>query len=193
MKIIVGLTLAFMLLISMAGIGTWAYFSDVETSAGNQMTAGTLDLKTDDEDGVTKTLSATNMKPGDTVGPETITLKNTGSVAGASLDLSFIYIESDGSPNPTNMTADATAAMLGVTTLNYGGSSILPALPAGDTNGNGWIDMQDIAGTDLSGQSGIAASPASKDFEIAVQLRTETGNDFQADGVTITMTFTLNQ
>ena len=27
----------------------------------------------------------------------------------------------------------------------------------------------------------------------AVQLRPETGNDFQADGITVTMTFTLNQ
>jgi predicted ribosomally synthesized peptide with SipW-like signal peptide len=36
MKRILGLTIAFMLLIGMASIGTWAYFSDVETSTSER-------------------------------------------------------------------------------------------------------------------------------------------------------------
>ncbi len=190
MKKIIGLTIAFMLLIGMSGIGTWAYFSDVETSTGNQLTAGTLDLKTDDFDGVSQTLLATNMKPGDTVGPETIILKNTGSVGGSSLDLVFSYVDSDGSPNPVDKTANDTAAMMEVTVLNYDGSSLLGSVS--DNNTNDYKDIFDLMKEDLSGQSGINAS-ASKDFEIAVFLRTETGNDYQADGITVTMTFTLNQ
>jgi len=193
MKKILGLTIAFLLLIGMTGIGTWAYFSDVETSTGNQMTAGTLDLKTDDVDGVSQTLFATNMAPGDTVGPETITLKNTGSVDGLTLDLAFSYVENDGSPNPVDKSADETAAMLEVTVLNYGGLSLLCDDDVINGNGNGWKDIQDLTTSDLSGQSSIDAS-TSKDFQIAVQLRgVETGNDFQADGITVTMTFTLNQ
>jgi len=190
MKKILGLTVAFMLLIGMAGIGTWAYFSDVETSTGNVLTAGTLDLKTDDVDGVSQTLLATNMAPGDSVGPEIITLKNTGSVAASSLDLAFSYVESDGGTNPINRNANDTAAMLEVTALNYGGSSILGSIS--DGNSNLYKDIEDLKNADLSGQSGIGAS-ATKDFEIAVVLRAETGNDFQADGITVTMTFTLNQ
>jgi len=103
----------------------------------------------------------------------------------------FAYIESDSTPNVVNMSADATAAMIEVTTLNYGGASILGSVF--NTNATAWIDIQDLAAADLSGQSGIAASPGTKDFEIGVLLRTETGNDFQADGINITMTFTLNQ
>ena len=61
MKRILGLTIAFMLLTGMTGIGTWAYFSDVETSTGNVLAAGTLDLKTDDEDGVSQTLFVLNI------------------------------------------------------------------------------------------------------------------------------------
>jgi len=80
MKTIIGLTIAFILAVGMIGVGTFAYFSDTETSAGNQLTAGTLDLKTDDADGVSETLYATNLAPGDTVGPSTIQLKNSGSV-----------------------------------------------------------------------------------------------------------------
>ena len=190
MKRIIGLTIAFMLLIGMTGIGTWAYFSDTETSAGNQLTAGTLDLTTNDANGVSQTLLATNMAPGDTVGPETITLKNTGSVTGATLDLAFTYIESDGSPNPTNMTADATAAMMEVTMLNYDISNLLSSVS--DGNSNSYKDIEDLKNADLSSLSGIDAS-TTRDFEISVQLRTETGNDFQADGITVTMTFTLNQ
>jgi len=191
MKKIIGLTIAFMLLIGMTGIGTWAYFSDVEASTGNQMTAGTLDLKTNDADGVSQTLFVTNMAPGDTVGPETIILKNIGSVDGSTLDLAFSYIENDGSSNLVDKTEDETAAMLEVKVLNYGGSSLLGSI--NDGNGNGWKDIQDLTTSDLSGQSGIGAAPASKVFEIGVMLRTETGNDFQSDGITVTMTFTLNQ
>jgi len=189
MKKILGLTIAFMLLISMGGIGTWAYFQDTETSTGNVFAAGTLDLKTDDVDGVTQTLYASNLKPGDNVSGS-ITLKNSGSVAGSSLDLAFSYVESDGSPNPAPMSADATAAVIELTTLNYGGSSLLGSVS--DDNINGYKDVEDLKNADLAGQTGIDAS-ATKDFTITVQFRGDAGHDFQSDGINITMTFTLNQ
>ncbi len=74
MKKIIGLTIAFLLLIGMVGIGTFAYFSDVEIVSSNQLSAGTLDLKTNDADGVSQTLYAINMAPGNTVGSQTISL-----------------------------------------------------------------------------------------------------------------------
>ncbi|MFC2022206.1 TasA family protein [Chloroflexota bacterium] len=190
MKRILGLSIAFVLLISMTGIGTWAYFSDVETSTDNVFAAGTLDLKTDDVDGVSQTLLATNIEPGYTVGPETIILKNIGSVGGATLDLAFSYEESDSSPNPADMSANATAAVIEVTTLNYDGSSLLGSVS--DNNTNGYKDVEDLKNADLSGQSGIAAS-ANKAFEIAVKLSNSADKNFQADGINVTMTFILNQ
>ena len=179
-----------MLSLGISGIGTWAYFSDVETATGNQLAAGTLDLKTDDVDGVTQTLFATKMAPGDAKASENITLKNTGSLAGTTLDLVFSYVENDSSPNPVDRNADDTAANIEVTALNYGGSSLLSSVS--DNNSNEYTDVEDLKNADLSGQSGIDPS-ASKDFEIAVTLRAETGKDLQADGIDITMTFTLNQ
>ena len=190
MKRIVGLAIALILLVGMCGIGTWAYFSDVETSASNELTAGTLDLKTDDVDGVSQTLLAINMAPGDTVGPQTITLKNTGSVEGLTLDLAFSYVESDSGTNPVNMSADATAAVLEITTLNYGGSDILTSVS--DINTNSYKDIEDLKNADLTGQTGIDAS-GTKDFDIAVQFRGDVGHEFQSDGINITMTFILNQ
>ncbi|MFC1965527.1 TasA family protein [Chloroflexota bacterium] len=191
MKRILGLTIAFMLLIGMVGIGTWAYFSDVETSTGNVFTAGTLDLKTDDVDGVSQTLLAVNLEPGGVVGPETIILKNTGSLGGSTLDLSFTYAESDSSPNPADISADATAAFIEVTALNYDGFNLLSSNVT-DNNTNGYKDVEDLKNADLSGLGGISAS-SSKEFDIAVLLRSDADKALQSDGIDITMTFILNQ
>ena len=190
MKTILGLTITFILLTGIGGIGTFAFFSDVETSASNQLVAGTLDLKTNGTDGVSQTLYADTIEPGETVGPETITLKNSGSVAGTTLDMSFSYVESDSSPNPIDMSANDTAAQMEVTALNYGGSNLLNSVS--DNNTNGWKDIQDLVDSDLSGQAGIGPS-ANKTFEIAVLLRSGTSGDYQADGINVNMTFILNQ
>lgn len=193
MKKILGLAVAISLFFGMAGIGTWAYFVDIETSQSNTLAAGTLDLKTGNTDGVSQTLLATGLAPGATVGPETIVLNNIGSVPGATLDLSFSYVETDDpNPlhNPTNMSADATAAQIEVITFNYGGSSLLGAVA--DFQPNGWVDIEDLKNADLSNQTGIGAS-SNQVFEIAVRFRADASHDFQADGITITMTFLLNQ
>ena len=65
MKKILGLTIAALIVMALVGGGTWAYFSDPETSTGNILSAGTLDLKTNLANGVTATLLAENLAPGD--------------------------------------------------------------------------------------------------------------------------------
>jgi predicted ribosomally synthesized peptide with SipW-like signal peptide len=170
--------------------GTWALFSDNEASMDDQTVSGTLDLKTDDADGVSQTLYATDLMLGETIGPGTIQLKNAGSVAGSTLDIAFSYVETDISPNSVNENADDTAGTLEVITLSYNGSSLLGSVS--DSNTNGYIDVYDLANADLTGQSGINPS-ATKDFRIAIQLRSDTSQDFHADGVTVTMTFILDQ
>jgi spore coat-associated protein N len=189
MKGIFGLTVVLMLFVGIIGTGSWAYFTDPETSADNPMTAGSMDLKTDDIDGVTQTIYATNMKRGDNVSGN-ITLKNIGTNDGPTLDIAFSYIESDDSPNSVDMSPDATAATLEVTTLNYDGSSLLDYVS--DNNTNGYKDVQDLDNADLTDQSGLN-SLASKDFEVTLKLKETTGNDFQGDGITVTITFILNQ
>jgi predicted ribosomally synthesized peptide with SipW-like signal peptide len=190
MKKIVGLSLALVMVIGLVGVGTFAYFTDSEISSGNQLVAGTLDLTTNDSDGVSQTLYATNMSPGATVGPSTIRLRNAGTTDGTTLDINFSYVESDGSPNTVNKSADEVAAMIEVIALDYGSSSLLGNIS--DTNGNGYRDVYELKNTDLTGLSGIAAS-ATKNFNVSVRLRSETGNNFQTDGLTMTMTFTLKQ
>lgn len=190
MKKIVGLSLALVMVIGMAGVCTFAYFIDNESSSGNQLVVGTLDLKTNDSDGVTQTLYATNMSPGATIGSSTIALRNAGTTDGATLDINFSYVESDGSPNTVDNSADEVTAMIEVIALDYGSSDLLSSIS--DINTNGYKDVEDLKNSDVTGLIGIDAS-ATKDFDISVRLRSETGNDFQSDGITITMTFTLKQ
>jgi len=189
-KKIIGLTIATVLMLSMVGIGVFAYFSDTEVSASNSLSAGTLDLKTNDADGVTQTLYGSNLQPGGAVGPATITLKNAGSTPGATLGIVFDYVENDSNPNAVDMTPDATAAVMEVTTLTYDGANLLTSVP--DFNANGYKDVQDLKNASLTALSGISAG-ATKDFTIAIAARDGLSNDFQSDGVTVNMTFTLNQ
>jgi spore coat-associated protein N len=44
MKKIIGLAISGLLLLALVAGGTYAYFSDTETSSGNSFTAGTLNL-----------------------------------------------------------------------------------------------------------------------------------------------------
>ena len=189
-KKILGSVIVLALVAGMSAISTWAFFTDVEASSGNVLTAGTLDLKTDDQDGVNQTLMATNMKPGDVVGPEIIILKNSGSLTSSSIDISFSYIEDDFSPNPADMSADDTASYIVVTTLKYDDSSILSSVD--DNNSNGYKDVYDLHTSNLTGFPGIT-SGANKNFEIAVQLSENVTGQYQSDGIDITMIFSLKQ
>ncbi|UCB42871.1 MAG: hypothetical protein JSV77_10555 [Dehalococcoidales bacterium] len=189
-RTIISLVFVALLVVGAAGIATWALFTDTEESNDNQLIAGCLDLRTDDADGVTQTLYATDMAPGEPVGPATIVLSNAGTMNGATLDIAFSYVENDGGSNIVDMTADEMAAMIEVTTLSYDGSSLLGSVSDGNTNS--YVDVQDLSNADLSGQAGLT-TVETKDYIIAVQFRSVIGNDYQADGITLTMTFVLNQ
>ena len=93
------------------------------------------------------------------------------------------------------MTADQTAAVIQVLTLEYDGDNLLDTSftpHVNDTNGNGYIDIYDLKNAHLTGLPGLDAG-VSKNFDISVRLKSDIGNDFQGDGITVTMTFTLKQ
>jgi len=101
----------------------------------------------------------------------------------------FSYIESDGSPNTVNKTADEVAAML---ELLHSIMGFQPSQQRQRYQFYGYKDVYDLKNTTFTGLNGINAS-ASKTFDISIQLRNTTGSDFQADGINMTMTFTLEQ
>ena len=99
MKKILGLTIAALLVMALVGGGTWAYFSDVETSTGNVFTAGTLNLDlTDTSDDGTESEAATWVFPAIAPGVSGgggagngLTINNKGTLSGY-LDLSSVTV-----------------------------------------------------------------------------------------------------
>jgi len=87
--------------------GTYAYFSDTETSTGNTFTAGTLDLKVNGED-VFVPYSVSDLKPGDSRGTDTYTIKNNGSLPGRlSFKVTNVTTNENGVINPEAKAGDA--------------------------------------------------------------------------------------
>jgi len=83
MKKILGLTVAALLVMGLVGGGTWAYFSDPESSTGNTFAAGTLDLEVDSENPWTSTgVTVPAMAPGAAAVPVDITCENIGTLTG---------------------------------------------------------------------------------------------------------------
>lgn len=107
-------------LVSTVAFGaTKAWFSDTEASTGNTFTAGTLDLKTNDVDGVSSTYTLTNMKPGDWANSGQVTLKNAGSIPGhAWYEITNVRNYENGVIEPEAQAGDAT---VGVTEGELGG------------------------------------------------------------------------
>jgi len=88
-----------------------------------------------------------------------------------------------------NKIADETAAMIEVITLNYGGANLLSGIS--DSNHNGYLDLSDMKNT--TSPVSAASMPVSLRISTFPSVRSETANDFQGDGIDITMTFTLKQ
>ena len=104
MKKVIFSVLAICLVAGVAGIGTWAYFSDIETSPGNFFEAGTLDLVVNDENPLTSTLiEIENVAPGD-AGVVTVVGENIGSIDGtAFIHLRMTCNEDNGIWEPEDM------------------------------------------------------------------------------------------
>ena len=85
MRKILGLSIAAILTIAVVVGGTWAYFTDTESSTNNGLSAGTLDLTVDGVNTAVTTFSVSDKVPGDS-GDGSNTLANVGSFSGE-LDL----------------------------------------------------------------------------------------------------------
>jgi spore coat-associated protein N len=202
MKKIFGLTIAALLVIGMVSGGTWAYFSDTESSTNNTLTAGTLDLNINGGNTAVTTFNATNVKPGDS-GSGNATLKNVGSISG------YVSVTSSAATNTGG--SGGTEYEDGVGDL--GGVAQMAMFI--DVNKNGTFD----AGTDYGLKSdgtiyttgslqydtinayasknwyNIQTLTANADnkFQVHWQVATSAGNNIQGDQVKMDFTFVLSQ
>lgn len=196
---------------SALGAVTWAHFSDSDASGDNTLEAGTLDLTLDGSNDQTGSFSLTNAKPGDSTS-HNFTLRNVGSVAGNHAEITLSFAENDTRIEPsdpdldTELGANATASYVRVTTLEYKDDSGTvienPLADVSDGNSNDIKDLEDVrnqAGAldDLRAPERNGASETYLVITVSIAnddgAFTGTDEDIMADGIDVTLTFTLNQ
>lgn len=187
-----------------AGAGTFALFSDEETSSGNTVQAGTLDLTGEDGGSFTFSVGGNGLAPGDDAGSATATLENNGNVdALLDIDISLSENDTSGDPTETDLAATETAEAFEVAELTYGQSDLTSSQVTGTTDpanlasvdsdvtaSSSYTSLADLAAADITD---LADPTSGTDFVIELVFREEAGNGFQADGVDAEFTFTLNQ
>ena len=97
---------------ALVGVGAYGIFTDQETSESNSLTAGTLDLKVNDEDDpITLKYSISDIAPGYDSGYQVWCLKNTGSVPGQPhVEFSTIINNENGTNEPEDAAEAETYA-----------------------------------------------------------------------------------
>lgn len=183
-----------------AGAGTYAYFSDTETSVGNTFTAGTMDLKVKHDglwsDGLTATWTMSDMIPGVSTKYGWIMLRNVGSTSIDHVEISVSNEcieagteESDTLPS----SADGMDEYLEITYLWYDGKNLLDTLV--DQNGNDFIDLDDFEANPIDDLTPVPAPNSGGDqtLEMEIIFHSSAPNDYQGDICEMTMSITVNQ
>jgi len=180
------------LLAVVVGIGTVAYFSDIEISTGNTFAAGTLDLKVNDENPwVTAPISVSNMKPGD-FGSVVIKLENAGSIDGYVSMWIKDVINSPGTtpePEPTPDNGEL-GANIKITIWK-------------DDNNNGLVDdgetvyIREETLDSLNNMKVVNNLPLGAGDTVYIgfkwEIPTDVRNEIMGDSVTFTIEFVLSQ
>lgn len=165
---------------TVAGAGTWAAFSDSETSDGNTFTAGTLDLKLNGLDGITG-FSIGDVASNAQGNAGTITVKNAGTISGNLVVSSANIVEDENGMNDAEQAVDSTAAdgELGsaITISIYDGANLLYQ---GSVAGLSDANLVTLAG----------AEEKTLTINYAVS---DAGNEIQSDILEFDLAFTLNQ
>lgn len=174
-----------------AGAGTFAFFSDTESSSDNTISAGTLNL-TGTTDGV---INVTNAVPGQSIpssGSTTIqaTYSSSSTVDPAEVDLNVTISEPGSEPNEpensTNQSASDFASQLDVDTANL---TVDGASQADLTSTQSVSTVADLAGLSLDDAFGDVSPGSTVGLELALTFNENAGNAYQADGVSISVEF----
>lgn len=172
--------------LALAAGATFAFFSDEGTSTGNVFSVGSLILKLSDnnetaQDTISASFGGTGLVPGGTASGQ-FEMQNTGTVAANHVEIAVANTNSD-TTNPLDK-------VLEITSLTYGGVSVLGQIT--NANGNGYVDLGDFVADPLDD---LALTDLNTNHMLAmtVTLRSEAGNEYQGGSVTSVFTVTLNQ
>ncbi|MFC2039082.1 TasA family protein [Chloroflexota bacterium] len=210
MKKILGLTVAALMVMGLVGGGTWAYFSDPESSPNNILTAGTLDLTIGGANDPLNILTVSAAQPGAS-GSNSTTLANIGSATGnISIAISSIT-NTESSDDGTEFVNDSingsfgelgAAAELAIyididqnasfdasdVGLKYDGTTYSPSTLD-------YATVDSYASGSWSNIAQLATSGAAAEDDIYILWQIPYGggvdNSYQGDSVSVNMTFTL--
>lgn len=188
--------------------GTIAYFNDVETSTGNTITAGTIDLSVNGQNGgtISPIITEGDIKPGETKESVVVNLTNSGNNDGlADLHVTSA-VHSEGATSEPECLAENSGdenAWNGTSCVGTGdaGENICSKITLTytyDANGNGVKDAGESGtlGTLASkGSLNLDVLPTGVDRKVWIDytLDSNATNKFQGDICTFAVDFTLKQ
>jgi len=198
MKKITFMVVGILLVIGLAGAGTWAYFSDTESSTENTFTAGTLDFNIiDPEAAGHQVFTVTNMKPGDEV-TGYLVVTNDGSLdmkwrAWLDEDTSGILdevLEVQWTINPSEYTGDLT----GYTSAGPVDGLIMGWTPISELTGQTTAKMLWASPSDTPAGGAVAFEPKwAAVYKIEVRMLTDAGDTYQGESYTGVLNFYATQ
>jgi len=187
------------------GSGTWAFFSDVESSPSYSAKSGTLDLKISDpdedgggRDGVHDTWVMANAIPGVTTTSGSIWFRNAGTIDADHLEITVTnqVIDPEGPESDTEEGTTDMDKVVQITNMEYISDSTTQNLLAllTDSNGNGFIDLDDLESLGIDNLAPpLKSNFLSSRLDMSLKFHESADNDYQGDSLYSELAFTLNQ
>jgi len=188
---------------ALVGVGIQAYFSDIEQSTGNVLTAGTLDLTVDTENPwASAAINITCWEPGNVTNDISINVSSVDCCLDGDLYMNFTAVTDAG-----NIINEPECGAEGGTWYSVNstciGNTPVDDLSAQITLNVTWpngsvvvgLDDQTLAAADDTWSTGYFNLDAGSwgDVVINATLDSAVGNEYQGDNCTFTITFYLAQ
>lgn len=164
------------------GLGLDAFFGDTATSSNNIFSAGTVDLKVNDQENIGSFIGGSNVKPGDTFSG-TVTLRNAGNIPAVDLDMALSITSST-----NGYSTEIPSRYLRISVLKYGDTNIT----IGDANGNGFPDLDDWD-TNNGATRDLADPGTGRTLNLTLVFDESAGSALHGSSSTVTFTFYLAQ
>lgn len=187
-KLFTILALPIMLIIS-SGV-VYAYFTDIGTTSGNVLGAGTLDLKLSDadetsSDSITASFGGV-LAPGDCSQRSSIMVRNVGSISGDHIDLSVTNSLVDEGDNAT----DDIDTFLEISELTFDENTLVSQIE--DVNENGIKDLDDLEQKSIKDLT-LTDTNTDHTITMLICLSAAADNTVQGDQSTSSLNVTLFQ
>ncbi|GGN22781.1 hypothetical protein GCM10009021_25480 [Halarchaeum nitratireducens] len=167
-----------------------ALSSDQERSGSNTIQVRTVEFSMASSGGGVVDGSNGSLRPGASTSGN-VTISNLGDLDGTA-DLNVTYTERDANGSTadgTDISADETAKLLDITTLQYGGLSIIKYI--NDRDGDGTKTLYDLAQSEVN--LGTLDASESQRFSVTLTVNESSENTFRNDGLNATFNVTVTQ